>query len=223
MKLQLKAVLLGLTGIATVLVMLGSLWLSLDERIRAAHHRMAVQTQRLGSAGVPLLLNSLVVGDLASAEQTLENLNLDMVWRNVRLDEADGRTLILDASPRHQLVSTVPAWVRRLMPLKVTETRIPIAADPVSRADLAVSANAPASAEFTSKQPPFVDFVLAQYVKQGVDELDQEKLSPLLKLRYNALAAPSRAGRSGRLRRCPPGGPSGSRRERCPPSAARRR
>jgi type I restriction enzyme R subunit len=30
-----------------------------------------------------------------------------------------------------------------------------------------------------------VDFVLAQYVKQGVDELDAEKLSPLLKLKYN--------------------------------------
>lgn len=34
-----------------------------------------------------------------------------------------------------------------------------------------------------------MDFVLAQYVAQGVDELDAEKLSPLLKLRYrNALA-----------------------------------
>lgn len=30
-----------------------------------------------------------------------------------------------------------------------------------------------------------MEFVLAQYVKQGVDELDQEKLSPLLKLKYN--------------------------------------
>jgi type I restriction enzyme R subunit len=29
--------------------------------------------------------------------------------------------------------------------------------------------------------------VLAQYVWQGVDELDAEKLSPLLRLRYKAL------------------------------------
>ena len=35
------------------------------------------------------------------------------------------------------------------------------------------------------KQLAFVDFVLAQYVAQGVDELDAEKLSPLLKLKYN--------------------------------------
>ena len=30
--------------------------------------------------------------------------------------------------------------------------------------------------------------MLAQYVKVGVHELDQAKLSPLLKLKYNALA-----------------------------------
>lgn len=35
------------------------------------------------------------------------------------------------------------------------------------------------------RQQAFVDFVLAQYVQQGVDELDSAKLSPLLKLRYN--------------------------------------
>ena len=81
MKLQLKTVLLGLIGIAIVVVMLGSLALSLDERLRSAHERMDVRTQRLASAGVPLLLNSLVVGDLASAEQTLDNLNVDGAWR----------------------------------------------------------------------------------------------------------------------------------------------
>ncbi len=45
------------------------------------------------------------------------------------------------------------------------------------------------AAAFTDKQTAFVDFVIAQYVAQGVDELDPEKLSPLLKLKYkNALA-----------------------------------
>ena len=39
--------------------------------------------------------------------------------------------------------------------------------------------------QFSDKQQAFVDFVLAQYVSQGVDELDTEKLSPLLRLRYN--------------------------------------
>ena len=38
---------------------------------------------------------------------------------------------------------------------------------------------------YSDKQRGFLEFVLAQYVKQGVDELDQEKLSPLLKLKYH--------------------------------------
>ena len=42
---------------------------------------------------------------------------------------------------------------------------------------------------FTDKQQRFVDFVLDQYVKGGVDELDAEKLTPLLRLRYkNAIS-----------------------------------
>jgi type I restriction enzyme R subunit len=41
------------------------------------------------------------------------------------------------------------------------------------------------SQHFTDKQQAFVEFVLAHYVKEGVEELDAEKLTPLLRLRYN--------------------------------------
>ncbi len=66
---------------------------------------------------------------------------------------------------------------------------VAFAAEPLTRSERAETAKAATAAEFTDKQQAFVDFVLAQYIKQGVDELDQEKLSPLLKLKYkNALA-----------------------------------
>jgi type I restriction enzyme R subunit len=66
---------------------------------------------------------------------------------------------------------------------------VAFAAEPVTRAERAVAAKSATATEFTDKQQAFVDFVLAQYVKQGVDELDAEKLSPLLKLKYrNTLA-----------------------------------
>ncbi len=39
-------------------------------------------------------------------------------------------------------------------------------------------------ANFNSKQQAFLDFVLAHYVSVGVEELDQEKLTPLLALKY---------------------------------------
>ena len=39
--------------------------------------------------------------------------------------------------------------------------------------------------QFTTRQQAFLTFVLGQYVKEGVDELAPEKLSPLLKLKYH--------------------------------------
>lgn len=56
-----------------------------------------------------------------------------------------------------------------------------------TRSERANKARAVVHQQFNDKQQAFVDFVLAQYVKQGVDELDAEKLSPLLKLKYTAL------------------------------------
>jgi type I restriction enzyme, R subunit len=41
------------------------------------------------------------------------------------------------------------------------------------------------SAHFNNKQQAFLDFVLAHYVRVGVEELDQEKLTPLLRLKYH--------------------------------------
>jgi len=42
---------------------------------------------------------------------------------------------------------------------------------------------------FNSKQQAFLDFVLAQYVRVGVEELSQDKLSPLLRLKYHGAIA----------------------------------
>ncbi|MDP3089114.1 MAG: DEAD/DEAH box helicase family protein [Nitrospira sp.] len=60
---------------------------------------------------------------------------------------------------------------------------------PLTREERAVRAKLEISTHFNRKQQAFLDFVLAQYVKVGVEELAQDKLSPLLKLKYhNAIA-----------------------------------
>ena len=60
---------------------------------------------------------------------------------------------------------------------------------PLTREERAAKAKVEISARFNNKQQSFLDFVLAQYVKVGVEELAQDKLSPLLKLKYhNAIA-----------------------------------
>jgi len=59
----------------------------------------------------------------------------------------------------------------------------------LSREERAQKAKVIISTHFNSMEQVFLDFVLSQYVKVGVDELAQEKLSPLLKLKYhNAIA-----------------------------------
>ena len=55
----------------------------------------------------------------------------------------------------------------------------------MSREERAARAKLAITTHFNSKQQVFLDFVLTQYVKVGVDELALEKLTPLLRLKYN--------------------------------------
>ncbi len=60
---------------------------------------------------------------------------------------------------------------------------------PLTREERTARAKLAISTHFNSRQAAFLDFVLSQYVKVGVEELNQEKLSLLLKLKYhNAIA-----------------------------------
>jgi type I restriction enzyme R subunit len=56
---------------------------------------------------------------------------------------------------------------------------------PQTRAERAARARIAISGRFNDRQQAFLDFVLAHYVSEGVRELDQEKLTPLLRLRYH--------------------------------------
>ncbi len=66
----------------------------------------------------------------------------------------------------------VLAYVACLLPTHTREER-------AARAKLSIST------AFNSRQQVFLDFVLSQYVKVGVDELASEKLTPLLRLKYH--------------------------------------
>jgi type I restriction enzyme R subunit len=65
---------------------------------------------------------------------------------------------------------------------------VAFASDPLSRVQRARAARAATVTRLNSKQMAFIDFVLAQYVKEGVDELEPEKLSPLLRLQYKGIS-----------------------------------
>ncbi|MFU8857467.1 MAG: EcoAI/FtnUII family type I restriction enzme subunit R [Deferrisomatales bacterium] len=60
---------------------------------------------------------------------------------------------------------------------------------PLTREERAARARVVISTRFSSKQRVFLDFVLSHYVQVGVEELDQDKLTPLLRLKYHGSIA----------------------------------
>lgn len=59
------------------------------------------------------------------------------------------------------------------------------AVPPVAREVRAANARVYINTQFSAKQQAFLDFVLQHYVTVGVEELDQDKLTPLLRLKYH--------------------------------------
>ena len=139
MRSSLRALLLGLTGLAVIVVELAGLTLDLTGRITAAQQRTEVQIQRLSAGVAPVLLNALVVGDLATAEQTLRTMNLDQSWREVKLYEADGEKVILDMSPARLAPAPAPTLLRRILPLDLHESRTRIRSGGVVYGILAIT------------------------------------------------------------------------------------
>jgi type I restriction enzyme R subunit len=58
---------------------------------------------------------------------------------------------------------------------------------PLTREVRAASAMIYINTRFSAKQQVFLDFVLQHYIAEGVEELDQQKLTPLLRLKYGAI------------------------------------
>ena len=74
---------------------------------------------------------------------------------------------------------------------------------PISRQERADRAKIDISTHFNTKQQVFLEFVLSQYVKVGVDELDEGKLTPLLRSEvqqcyFRRHGGPRKAGRNPR-------------------------
>ncbi len=86
------------------------------------------------------------------------------------------KTLVFCANQAHALL------VRDLFDVLA---HIAYALQPITREERASKARADISAHFNGNERAFLDFVLSHYVTIGVEELDQEKLTPLLRLKYH--------------------------------------
>jgi type I restriction enzyme, R subunit len=154
-----------------------------DGKARAFQHMAA--TSFLGADGTPM-----------SAAQFLEALygTLPEFFK----DEDELRRIWSDPDTRRNLLHGLEEKGFGKEPLremqKIIEAQdsdlfdvlayVAFAADPETRSHRAEHAKSLMSDKFGDKQRAFLEFILGQYVHEGVSELDSEKLSPLLKLRY---------------------------------------
>ena len=65
---------------------------------------------------------------------------------------------------------------------------IAFALAPITRSERVQARKGKIFTQYDGKLQAFLDFVLAQYINQGVEELDQDKLGHLLELKYHTVS-----------------------------------
>ncbi|MDH5194092.1 MAG: DEAD/DEAH box helicase family protein, partial [Nitrospira sp.] len=140
-------------------------------------------------------------GTPMSAQQFLEMLfgKLPEFFRNeaelrVIWSRPDTRTKLLQGLAEKGFGAEQMAEMQRIIDAENSDlfdvlAHVAYAMAPLTREERALRAKVEISAHFNSKQQAFLDFVLAQYVRVGVEELSQDKLSPLLRLKYHGAIA----------------------------------
>jgi signal transduction histidine kinase/CheY-like chemotaxis protein len=138
---SLRSLVLGLTGLAIVVVMGGELAIDLRRRVEATEVRLAQDSQRIAGSTLPLLVDALIIGDLATTEQILRKVNRDGLWRRVQILDPAAPRLLIDASPPTERSSAAPQWFQWLLPVAVPAHREVIGVDPTVYGVLVVEAS----------------------------------------------------------------------------------
>jgi len=124
--LSLRGIMLGFITLATLsLTVPGLVWL-IHGRGQQERQGLELQATRLTTGATPLLLNALVVGDLATAEQILIQLNNDGFFSHLRLLEADGKGVVIDVSPAAHAENAAPVWFRYLLGREEVTLSLPV-------------------------------------------------------------------------------------------------
>ncbi|MDI1297817.1 EcoAI/FtnUII family type I restriction enzme subunit R [Methylotenera sp.] len=157
-----------------------------DGKTRQIQHMMA--TSFWGADGKPMsaaqFLESLfgVLPEFFKDEDTLRS-----IWSN-----PETRKKLLEGLSEKGFNKEVLAEMQRIIDAENSDlfdvlANVAFALQPITRALRATEAKRAVHEHFEDKQSTFIDFVLGQYINQGVDELSQEKLKGLLELKYQSV------------------------------------
>jgi type I site-specific restriction endonuclease len=117
----------------------------------------------------------------------------------ISVEDADPSRYYQDTSVERTLEAIAAGIMRILLTLAAMQkiidaeksdlfdvlAHVAYAMPPLTREVRAANAKVHINTRFSAKQQVFLDFVLSHYVTVGVEELDQAKLTPLLRLKYH--------------------------------------
>ena len=158
-----------------------------DGKAREIQHMTA--TSFWSADGRPISANQFLESLFGTLPEFFKDEDeLRKIWSKPDTRRALLRSLEGKGFDRSQLAEIQRALAAEQSDLYDVLAYIAFALPRATRQERADRARPSIQATFPEKQQAFLDFVLSQYVTEGVEELDQDKLSPLLILRYNAIS-----------------------------------
>jgi type I restriction enzyme R subunit len=158
-----------------------------DGKAREIQHMTA--TSFWSADGRPISANQFLESLFGTLPEFFKDEDeLRKIWSKPDTRRALLRSLEGKGFDRTQLAEIQRALAAEQSDLYDVLAYIAFALPRATRQERADRARPSIKATFPEKQQVFLDFVLSQYVTEGVEELDQDKLSPLLILRYNAIS-----------------------------------
>jgi type I restriction enzyme R subunit len=158
-----------------------------DGKAREIQHMTA--TSFWSADGRPISANQFLESLFGTLPEFFKDEDeLRKIWSKPDTRRALLRSLEGKGFDRTQLAEIQRALAAEQSDLYDVLAYIAFALPRATRQERADRARPSIHATFPEKQQAFLDFVLSQYVAEGVEELDQDKLSPLLILRYNAIS-----------------------------------
>ena len=157
-----------------------------DGKTRQIQHMMA--TSFWGADGKPMSSAQFLQSLFGALPEFFKDEDkLREIWSN-----PETRKKLLDGLSEKGFNKEVLAEMQLIIDAENSDlfdvlAHVAFALQPLTRSNRVANAENEIQNHFADKQTAFIDFVLGQYIKQGVDELSQEKLKDLIGLKYQSI------------------------------------
>jgi len=127
--------------VAAVPVFIAHLATQIVSDINTARQRTDRVTEDVAAAAIPLLKTALVVGDLATAEETLDNIMHNGQFSRMALYGPNGRDVIAEGKAASTVATAAPPWFQSMMSIRFPARYFAIEAGSAKYGTLAIESS----------------------------------------------------------------------------------